>query len=174
MQEQERLEVLGHLRQAQTTLEGEVADVSPSQAQFRAGPQHWSILDCVEHLALTEASMLRLITDAARPAEATGEGRETKILKHITNRTRRVGAPAGLEPAGRFETVEEALRAFAANRGRTIEFVESLDNDLRGSRTIHPVMGDITCRECLALIMGHPLRHLEQIREIKSAAGYPA
>ena len=39
---------------------------------------------------------------------------------------------------------------------------------------MHPVAGEITCRECLALVIGHPLRHLQQIREIKGSPGYPA
>lgn len=78
-----------------------------------------------------------------------------------------------LRPEARFSSVEGALRAFLEARESTVRYLETVDDDLRARKTIHPVAGEITCRECLALLIGHPLRHIDQIREVRSAPGFP-
>ena len=56
-----------------------------------------------------------------------------------------------------------------ARRERTIHWVESCLEDLRTLSMVHPAAGHITCCECLWVLIAHPVRHAEQIREIREA-----
>jgi hypothetical protein len=76
-------------------------------------------------------------------------------------------APELVRPSGRFASLAEAVEQFVSRRERTIQWVESCSEDLRGLSTLHPAAGQINCYECLWLLIGHPARHAEQIREIR-------
>ncbi len=175
MTDAEREEAIAQLRSGADTLTAALAEITDEEGSRRPIADRWTILECVEHVALVEAYLLERIEQRSRPTESPGPGREASYLRHSTNRTRRFQAPAAVVPRGRYKHIDEALAAFRANRDATIRYIETVEDDLRCRNTIHPVAGDISCRECLALLIGHPLRHLEQIREIQSAspAQYP-
>jgi len=168
----ERAALLDQLQSGKASLASELEGLSDSQARFRSGSGAWSILDCVEHIALAESAMFIMISRKSYPAER-GESREQAYLANSVKRGRKFEAPGLMRPAGRHLSVAAAFEAFADRRNRTIHYIETVEDDLRGRRTAHPVAGDINCRECLALLIGHPLRHMEQIREIKAAPGFP-
>ncbi len=149
--------------------------VSEDQGRFKPAPDCWSIQGCVEHLALAEHGLLRQIIDNSTPAEAPGSReKETTILNSGGgDRKKKMMAPERAHPTGRFGSLEEAVRQFTAARERTIVYVTSCD-DLHMRSTVHPLLGPMRCSELLAFIVVHPLRHADQIREIKASAGYPA
>lgn len=146
-----------------TALEG----VSDAQAKFKPRPDRWSIEEIVEHLAIAEHGMYRLITAHYEMLEAPGDReREKMIAERGRNRAYKIDAPERVRPRGRYGSLSEALAQFEANRERTIQYVENCEDDLRMRATEHP-LGRITCQECLAVLIVHPLRHAEQIREIR-------
>ena len=150
--------------------------VSEEQSRFKPAPDRWSIQDCVEHLALAEHGLLRRIIDNSAPADAPGSrDKETAILNsNGGDRKAKIMAPERAQPTGRFGSLEEAVRQFTAARERTIIYVASCSDDLHMRSTMHPLLGPMRCSELLAFIVVHPLRHAEQIREIKASDGYPA
>lgn len=164
------IEKLGTSRDALVT---GLADISNSQAKFKPGPDSWSIEEIVEHLAVAEHGMYRLITAYSQPSESSpGSTREDIFEKLGTDRSRKVSAPEHARPTGRYGSLANALDKFLANRQRTITYIESCQEDLRMRIVTHP-LGSITCRECLALMIGHPLQHLEQIREVQASPEFP-
>jgi uncharacterized damage-inducible protein DinB len=173
MTDDDRRSVLETLAEALPALKAELEGLNSGQLTYRPESGAWSILDCVEHIATTESGMFHLIARGSSPASAQGEGREGKYFRGVLNRARKFSAPAGLQPTQQYPSAEAALEAFAERRARTIRYIEETTDDLRARTTVHPVAGEVTCRECLALLMGHPLRHLEQIREIKATPGFP-
>jgi hypothetical protein len=64
--------------------------------------------------------------------------------------------------------VTGALEAFLASRQRTVEFVESCQEDLRAKLTTHPIIGPVNCYEMLLMIAVHPHRHAQQIAELRA------
>ena len=172
MSPDERAVLLDQLQSGKVSLASELEGLSDSQALFRPLSGGWSILDCVEHIALAESAMFILISRKSYPA-GRGESREQAYLASSAKRGLKFQAPELMRPADRHPSVKAAFDAFADRRDRTMHYIETVEDDLRGRRTTHPVAGDINCRECLALLIGHPLRHLEQIREIKAAPGFP-
>ncbi len=167
MTDDERAVLIEQLRQGPVLMAAELEGISNEDARRESAPEAWSVLDCVEHVAVVESALFRLISTASTAAEPGREAREDRFLRHIQKRSRKFQAPEELRPRGRFPTLADALQSFTERRERTVGYIEKAGDDLRGRMTTHPVAGEITCRECLALLIGHPLRHLDQIREIK-------
>ncbi len=165
-----------HLCETRDAFVSSVQDVSEEQSCFKPAPDRWSIQGCVEHLALAEHGLLRQIIDNSKPADAPGSReKETAILSSRGgDRKEKFMAPERAQPTGRFGSLEEAVRQFTAARERTIVYVTSCSDDLHMRSTMHPLLGPMRCSELLAFIVVHPLRHAEQIREVKASAGYPA
>lgn len=173
MDENERAALLQELAQSTSELETEIHGLTPAQATYRSGEARWSILECVEHIALTESGMFQLLTTRAMDGRAAKTGREHKFARAILDRSRNIPAPDHVQPRGAHTTLDEAWSDFQRRRQQTIDYVAHTDHDLNERHTMHPVAGEISCRECLSLLMGHPNRHVGQIREIKQDPGYP-
>jgi uncharacterized damage-inducible protein DinB len=167
MDDSDRQFLIERLQQSRTAFLDSIAGVTEEQARSRPAPDRWSVLDCAEHVATAERGLLAGFRKAA-PAEVTGVGElEAKILAQGANRSHRVEAPERAQPSGRFGSLAEAVTAFHEAREATIRFVESCTADLRACTVPHPLRGQVTGYECLLLIIMHPIRHAEQIREIR-------
>lgn len=168
----ERSALLEQLQAGKAAVRSEVSGISEEQARFKPEDGGWSILECMEHIAFAETGMFIAISRMSVPGESARH-REESYYRSVINRSRKFDAPERMKPSGRHGSLAAALAAFEESRDRTIRYVESVEDDLRGRRTTHPVVGEITCRECLGLLMGHPLRHADQIREVKASPGFP-
>ncbi len=170
----EKAFLLGRLLASRDTFTASLAQVSEAQAHFTPSSDRWSIAGIAEHVAVTEHGMYRLITTYFEPLDQPRFGRENEILERTgLDRTNRSEAPERVRPRGRYPSLSDAVRQFASNRDRTITFVRDCQDDLR-ARLVNHAVGQITGQECLALLIVHPLRHLDQIRELQASPGYPA
>jgi hypothetical protein len=166
----EKARLLADLEAGRAALVAALSGVTDNIAARAPSPEKWSILQCVEHLAVVEDNLLSRVA-AASPSDAPpiDPRRETLLTARALDRTRPRQAPEAALPTGRFPTLSAALQHFLEGRDRTIRFVEQCTEDLRRRRTTHPLVGDVTCHEVLLLIAAHPLRHVQQIEEIKAA-----
>jgi hypothetical protein len=138
----------------------------------RPAPGRWSVLECVEHVAVSEDLLLSRITQAqSSGSPVANQKREAAILARGADRTTPVISPEAGRPTGRFATLADAVGSFLATRERTVRFVEDCNEDLRAKTMTHPLVGPINCHEALLVISVHPRRHAAQIREIKTALG---
>jgi hypothetical protein len=161
--------LLDSLRQSRDAFLSALDGVREAEAVWKPEPGRWSMLECAEHVAIAEAAMFRAVrhgTPIVEPAPADGT-REERFRTGALDRGRKFAAPEGALPRGRFATLAEAVEQFVATRERTILYVDSCAEDLRGLSTVHPAFGRVTYLECLWLLIGHPVRHAEQIREIR-------
>lgn len=172
MNAKEKAELLKLLDDGRRAVLDAVEGVSEDLAARAPAPGKWSIVQCVEHLAIAEDGMLAR-TLAAQTAEAAivNEKRESAILSRGLDRSRSVPAPEIAKPIGLHTTLDAALRHFLATHERTRRFVEAYHGDLRGQVTSHPLMGSVNCYENLLMLAMHPLRHAQQIDECKSLLG---
>ena len=170
----ERAVLVEKLRASRDALVAGLDGTSELQAKFKPSPDAWSIEEIVEHLALAENGMYRLMTAYSEPSESKSDSmREETFEKLGTDRRRKIGAPERVRPTGRYGSLANALNQFLANRDRTMVYVDRCQEDLRMRITTHP-LGSISCRECVALMIGHPLQHLEQIREVQACPAFPS
>jgi len=176
MNSDERLELLKDLRSGKMALAQVLEGVSEEMASRKPAPDRWSILECMEHLAVAESYMLKMTLAAVEVAEPRMNAmREKAIRERGADRTRRVESPEVARPAGRFATLAKAADAFNVSRDQAIAFVEKSGDDLRAKITEHPLIGAVNCYENLLIMAAHPLRHSKQIQEIRDAiAGHAA
>ncbi len=174
MEAAERLWAVERLRAGRDALLDAVRDVSDEQGKFKPAQDQWSIEEVVEHLATTEHGMYRLITAHFQPLDAPADrGREEAFTRRGLDRSQKWDAPEHARPRGRYGCLSNALRQFRENRERTLAWMDGCEDDLRMRAVEHPV-GRISGHECLLLLINHPMRHADQIREIKQSAGYHA
>jgi hypothetical protein len=171
MDETDRRLLLHSLRESQEVFQRALGGVTEAEAVWKPGADRWSILECTEHVAVAESGMFRGVrqgTPITEPGIADAD-REKRLRAAAADRTRKRSAPEPVRPSGRFASLAEAIAEFAERRERTIRWVESCPDDLRTVSMVHPVAGRITCHDCLWVIIAHPVRHAEQIREIREA-----
>jgi hypothetical protein len=170
MDKDERERLVADLESGRQTLLDALKGVTEDVAA-QIPPGKWSILECVEHLAVSEDYLFSQITAShSSPVPVVNEKREALIVARGMDRTKPVPSPEVGKPAGRFSTLAEAVESFLASRERTLRFVENCSEDLRSKLTTHPIIGSVNCHETLLMIAVHPKRHSEQIKEIKNLA----
>jgi uncharacterized damage-inducible protein DinB len=166
-----------YLEETRAKFVASIDGLSDAQWTFKAGPDRWSIAEVAEHLAVSETTILQLVTDRVMksPKAPVGEARpaDAKIIEVITDRSAKAQAPEFLRPTDRFST-RAALKAdFEAARKRTIDYLKTTQDDLRGHSMAHPAMKTIDGYQWVLLLAAHSARHTAQIEEGKTAAGYP-
>jgi uncharacterized damage-inducible protein DinB len=168
MQTYEKQEMVALLAAGRQALIDAVDGVAEEQARRAPGDGRWSVLECVEHVALVEDYLLARLLEGRQVAESgIDPRREELIAKRGADRSRSIAAPEAVRPVGRYATLAEAVEWFESTRERTLRYVDSCDEDLRGKVTTHPLLGAVTCQETLLMIALHPKRHAAQIREIR-------
>jgi uncharacterized damage-inducible protein DinB len=151
--------------------------VSDAQWTFKPGPDRWSIAEVAEHIAISETTILQLVTDRilktpkapADPARPT----DAKVMEVITDRSGKAQAPEMLKPTNRWPNRAALTKEFEAARTRTIDYVRTTKDDLRGHAMPHPALQTIDGYQWVLLLAAHSARHTAQIEEVKAAAGYP-
>jgi hypothetical protein len=172
MDARDRELILKLLAESRDALVSSAAGLTDEQAKIRPAPDQWSVLDCVEHVAITENFMFTNIATKLTPAPPSGDrAREELFLREVANRSRKISAPDRAHPTGRFPTLTAAVEQFNRCRARSIDYVERCDKDLRAHTAPHPLFGPITGQEYLIILALHPARHAAQIREVRQSLG---
>jgi uncharacterized damage-inducible protein DinB len=153
-----------------------VGDLSEEQANFRPNPEKWSAALIVEHLAKTEANLVRVVGKLLGKAEAENAPSDGKINPPISfaaiadrARTERFQAPAFIVPEGA-ASVAESLKQLSQSRIALLEMrprIEAVDCSKVGYP--HPAFGQFNLYQWLAFIGVHELRHLAQIENLLTA-----
>jgi uncharacterized damage-inducible protein DinB len=170
MNNDERQEILASLETGSEALLGALRGVTDDLAARFPAPERWSILQCVEHVALAEEYLFSL-TQSSKFSDTPliDEQREILIAARGADRSLKRESPSYALPNGSFVTLHEALQSFQASRERTIQFVSTNEDDLRRKIAVHPIIGTVNCHEVLLLMAVHPARHAKQIEESKVA-----
>ena len=146
-----------------------VSGLSEELAKAAPAPGQWSILECLEHVAITEERG-RVRLEAAPRAGAPGvdKEKEARLAAQVLNRSVAVSAPDAVAPKGQFTSLAEALGAFQAQRALTIRLVREQSHDLYPRLVSHRLFGDVNGVEMAVLIAGHARRHAAQMRAARA------
>ncbi len=173
MIDSERTLVKEQLSAGREAMLAAVEGLSDAQAVFKPSPEAWSILECLEHVAVAERQMLRMIEGAGEGGRPSAPNKDLAFAASARDRSRKFVAPDPAKPRLRYGTLEEARRKFIENRERTVAFVERCSENLRTRSVLHPIAGQIDAYRCLLLIAAHPSRHAAQILEVRAHAAFP-
>jgi len=174
MDSKEQRQILALLEEGHAALILALDGVSAETATRLPGAGAWSILGCVEHLAVSEDYLFSQIQAAKVSATPLiNPEREAKMLARGADRSRRIESPPEGHPHNAFPTLPAALAHFLTGRKRTMEFVAANREDLRVRMTWHPILAEANVHEMLIGIGVHCLRHVQQIEEIKATLTAP-
>jgi hypothetical protein len=176
--QQERDSLLKHLQQTRQAFLAATSELSDAQWTFKAGADRWSIAEIAEHIAISETTILHLVTDKMLKAPAippqSSSVSDEKLLAWLLDRTDRFQAPEILRPTNRWATRDALTKDFVAAREKTMTYASTTADDLRGHGGPHPLFKMLDCYQWLLLLSGHSARHTAQIEEVKASPGYPA
>jgi len=172
MEPDEKTKLLDDLQNGRKVFVDAVSGVTEELAARAPAPGKWSVLECVEHVAVSEDYLFSQIMAASTvEAPLINLEREARIVFVARDRSKKIQSPDAGRPSGRFSTLAAAVRHFQTARERTLLFVQSCTEDLRCKITSHPMISKVNCYEVLLMIAAHPFRHAEQIEEIRKELG---
>jgi hypothetical protein len=172
MSPERRAEIVRLLEESAKGFHAAVTEVPPERTGVCPGPERWSVFQIVEHVAVAEHGMFRMLS-AATPLKISLEdpAKEAFIASRADDREARFVAPDRAKPTGRFADLTEALNRFAAARQKTIQFATETELDLCGVTAMHPGFGPVNGYELLMIMAGHARRHARQIEETVRSLG---
>ncbi len=175
--DRERETALALLERSRGALLKAVDGVTEDQGRWKPAAERWSILEYVEHLAVSDDGLVALVKkslESPEQIETEDERRAREQKMRETQVPRGVNrAPEHLRPVARFGTLAEAVSAFLAARTRTIEFARSTTDDLRKHFVPHPVFGQMDGYQWLCGNARHVETHAKHVVEIREMAGFP-
>jgi hypothetical protein len=176
--DKERETALALLNRSRGAILKAVEGVTEDQAHWKPAPDRWSILEYVEHLAISDDALVAMVKRSLEsPAhiETPEErnAREQKIRETPVPRGAN-RAPEALKPAAKFPTLAEALSAFLAARERTVEYATSTTDDLRSHFAPHGVLGKLDGYQWLCGNARHAETHAAHVVEIRAMPNFPS
>ncbi len=129
----------------------------------------WSVAEVLEHLAIIEGRVARMIAAAAEtagPGNDAFDERPTIDMPLLLDRSRRIMGPEIVHPREGLDSVAawQRLQETRVDLRRAIE--AAAGRDLRSVVRRHPILGDLHMYQWIAVIGGHEARHSLQIREV--------
>jgi len=150
--------------------------LSDAQWNFKAGPDRWSIAQCVEHLALAEDYIRQMDVEKVMVAPPVPD-RDTKkiddgLMAQVPDRSHKLQAPEPIVPVNHFGSPDASLKHFIESREKTEEFLKTTPG-LRDHAIDGPTGVKMDGYEFVLLIAAHSERHTKQILEVKADPNYP-
>jgi DinB superfamily len=150
--------------------------LSDAQWNFKAGPDRWSIAQCMEHIAAAEDFIRGIVVEKVMVAPAV-PGRDLKktddaVVAMIPDRSQKAQAPEPLVPTNRFGSPDASLKHFLESRDKTEDFLKTTPG-LRDHAVDSPLGTKLDGYQFILLIAAHSERHTKQILEVKADPNYP-
>ena len=180
MSDDDREHLLVHFEMTGQVLAELVRGLSPTQLEYKASSDRWSIRECISHLAVAEPDYWRDLMKAVKAApDMQGKDMQGKkssatdadILWYGIDRVVHTKTGGGHEKVDTYKDAAVALAKFQALRATMIDYIKSTHDDLRahsfGSQEL------IDSWQWMLEISTHAERHIQQIREIKADPNFP-
>jgi hypothetical protein len=150
--------------------------LSDAQWNFKAGPDRWSIAQCMEHIAAAEDFIRGIVVEKVMVAPAV-PGRDLKktddaVVAMVPDRSQKAQAPEPLVPTNRFGSPDGSLKHFLESREKTEDFLKTTPG-LRDHAVDSPMGTKLDGYQFILLIAAHSERHTKQILEVKADPNYP-
>ncbi len=164
-------ELLAYLDEQRSILKSAFESVPPNRRDRPPAPERWSAANVVEHLAIVEARISKILSERIQEERTTlsVETSTDPILptldyKRMYDRSTRVKAPETAIPTGL-----DAASAWTAleNAGSTMRTMLVANDGLALSSVTHPHprFGSLSVYQWIAFLGAHEVRHAAQIRE---------
>jgi DinB family protein len=154
----------------------EIEGLSQPQVDWRPSDRDWSVGEIIHHLTLAEIATGKLTSKLLKEAGASPPPFPAELRSFAPLPPWPPG-PAEAPPVVRPEQghkVGELLDTFKATRERSRQSIERLATvDPRGLTWAHQRLGTLDLSQWWMLQAHHDADHLQQLRAIKEAPGFP-
>lgn len=155
----------------------EADGLSQVQADWRAAPGDWSVGEIVQHLTMAEIQTGKLTSKLVKeaPADARGFPADFDAITPLPPRPPGgpFRAPETITPS-HGQPIGQLLADIKAARARTRESLGRLGTvDARRLTWRHPAFGELDITQWWLLAAFHDDDHLQQLRGVKAAPGFP-
>ena len=168
--------VWAELEASRAEVLGEVDGLSQAQVDWRPASDDWSIGEILHHLTLAEVATGKLTSKLLKETPTVGPfpGELSTLAPPPPwppDRPRE--APPVVRPEGG-HAVDALVRDLRATRARSRQSLERLSAvDPRPLRWTHAALGEMDLGQWWRLQAQHDADHLQQLRRIKAAPGFP-
>lgn len=152
-----------------------IATITPEQAVTRPTPTEWTPAELVEHLAIIEKGICRMLEMMLAQAPA-GDGFQPFSLEHLAAQagTQKFTAPERVAPTGQV-ALADAVASLKASRVALQALRPRIAAaDLTNQKMPHPAFGPINGYQWLAFVGLHEMRHAAQLKRILNAQAQAA
>ena len=174
----ERKYVTELLKDTKSNVVNAVKGLTEAQLNFKAGPDIWSIKECIYHIAISEKKLWGLMETSLKGAANPEKRAEIKmtddqLLKMLEDRSFKVKMSESFEPKkSPYKTNEEAIEDFKMTRANHIKYLKATTEELR-NHVIQMPFGWLDCYQLCLMIGAQSNRHTQQINEVKANPRYP-
>ena len=175
----ERKTVIKLMKESREDLMKSVKGLSDAQLNFKASPVHWSIKECMYHIAISEKNIWAMM-EGTMKAPANPEKRseikmtDEQLVKMIEDRSNKVKTNEAFEPKNTpYQSMDEALEAYKNMRADHIKYIKSTTEDMHNHIAQLP-FGMIDCYQICLFMATHNNRHIQQITEVKADPAFPS
>jgi uncharacterized damage-inducible protein DinB len=177
--ESDRGKAISELEEGHRIISVLLESCTVKQSTFKPDSNRWSIVEILEHLALTEEMLFGTIKknlENGKPSEGPPpqdpEVFDQLILKAVADRSQKATAPEQATPKGRYTDLDQARQAFGERRSKTVDWVRANKLPLRKYRSQSPI-GEMDAHQWLLMLAAHTKRHAAQIEEVMQHPEYP-
>lgn len=176
LSEADRRQALAELERTRAGVAAATQGLSDAQWKFKPAPDRWSVAEILEHLVLAEDFLLENTRQKVMQAPAGKPDRDYKstdrmVLSAVADRSRKVQAPASIQPRGG-RPPQEAWNRFLQAREQTVAFLKSTQ-DLRDHVVDSPLGRPMDAYQWILYISAHTERHTKQMLEVKADPNFP-
>lgn len=172
-------EIYTFMDEARRRLEQRVVNLTPTQQRFKTSADAWCVSEVVEHLALIEERVSRMIAAAVKRAN-TAEGNHrasfapVSLERFAEQTARKLEAPEMVRPDG-LASLSDSLARMRNSRATLAGLRPQVEAcDFSAVTFPHLLFGPLNVYEWLVTIGLHEERHLKQIENIIGAPDFPS
>ena len=170
-------EIDGYLEESRAVLLAAVASIPEGRRDERPREGAWTAAEVIDHLALVEGSVARLLERRAERARAEGlgpDGETSSVLgclddRRVDRTEPRIEAPELVRPRPGV-AADSALAALEESRRGLRSAIERVDGlDLGALRARHPALGELDLYQWLVMVGQHERRHALQLESLRAS-----
>jgi hypothetical protein len=156
-----------YLREARHGLLATVGDLSAAELQRRPAAEVWSPGETLEHLRLTESSIVKILRKLLRETDLSHLGPEadgSSVMERLdafglVQVTRHVAAPVFVYPAPQADG-QAAILGLSRSRADLVDVMTQADGWAVGSLSFpHPFIGPLDFYQWVLFVGQHEVRH---------------
>lgn len=173
-------EIADGLEHRRAQVLGEVAGLSQSQADWRPGPDQWSLGEVLHHLVLAEGIAGKMVSVAIKHAAEAGPlppyaaDIDAFAWQPPTPDDRwvvRVPEPAAPTHGQPIAALREAMAKQRSLTEKVLQRVAAVDP--RVITAVHPLIGNMNAAQWAIFCEYHMRVHLRQMKDVKAAPVFP-